>query len=147
AAVLKETPPGPERLAQALGVFERVCQAVAYAHSKRVIHRDLKPSNVMAGKFGEGQGMDWGLAKLLGPGGDTDAPEEAPDAGGTLIRTEPAGGPSDLSRAGEGMGTPAYIPPEQALGEWDAVDERADVFALGAILCVILTGEPPYRGG
>jgi serine/threonine-protein kinase len=135
-----------ELLQTLLAIFEKVCEAVAYAHSKRIIHRDLKPANIMVGKFGEVQVMDWGLAKLLGAeGGPADA-ETPIEAAGTLIHTEAADTPSDLTRAGTGIGTPEYMSPEQAQGDWELVDERADVFALGAILCLILTGRSPYSG-
>jgi eukaryotic-like serine/threonine-protein kinase len=103
---------------------------VAYAHSKGVIHRDLKPSNVMVGEFGEVQVMDWGLAKELSRD-EPMPPDEATENVATVARTEEAEG---LSRAGLALGTPAYMPPEQAAGDWDIVDERADVFALGAVL-------------
>jgi hypothetical protein len=146
ADILKEEAGKPERLPSLLAIFEKVCEAVAYAHSKHVIHRDLKPANVMVGKFGEVQVMDWGLAKLLTPEGKLADEEPRPETGGTLIHTEAADTPSDLTRAGTGIGTPAYMPPEQAQGDWELVDERADVFALGAMLCVILTGQPPYSG-
>jgi tetratricopeptide (TPR) repeat protein len=115
-----------------------VCQTLAYAHSKGVIHRDLKPANIMVGAFGEVQVMDWGLAKRLGepgvsaPGG---APPEA-DAPGTPGQTQ----------AGAILGTPAYMAPEQAQGQTEKLDERADVFGLGAILCEVLTGAPPFLG-
>jgi serine/threonine protein kinase len=145
AAILKEEAGKPERLPYLLTSFEKICQAVAYAHSKHVIHRDLKPHNVMVGRFGEVQVMDWGLAKVLTPDDSASESEEKTDAAGTRIPTEPDT-PADLSRTGSGFGTPAYMPPEQALGEWDAVDERADVFALGSILCEMLTGEPAYCG-
>jgi serine/threonine protein kinase len=128
-------------LPRLLGIFTQVCQAVAYAHSKGVIHRDLKPENVMVGRFGKVQVMDWGLAKVL--------------AGPVEPRSEAAGGLSEQAptRPRDGMetrgalGTPAYMPPEQANGEWERADERLDVFALGGILCVLLTGKPPYVGG
>jgi serine/threonine protein kinase len=145
AAILKEEAGKPECLPYLLSIFEKICQAAAYAHSKRIIHRDLKPGNVMVGKFGEVQVMDWGLAKVLG---SEDAPagsEEKTDSASTRIATE-IDTPVELTRTGSGFGTPAYMPPEQALGEWDAVDERADVFALGSILCELLTGQPAYRG-
>jgi serine/threonine protein kinase len=144
AEILKDEAGKPERLPSLLGIFEKVCQAVAYAHSKRVIHRDLKPANVMIGRFGEVQVMDWGLAKLL-RGDDRAAAEGPPDDGGTVIRTEWADTPPDATRLGSALGTPAYMSPEQAAGDWEVVDERADVFALGSILCEILTGTPPYR--
>ncbi|MFO0795884.1 MAG: serine/threonine-protein kinase [Gemmataceae bacterium] len=117
--------------------FEQVCLAVAFAHSRRVVHRDLKPQNVMVGAFGEVQVMDWGIAKEL-----------AAPAGSRPDRwAEPGDGPDDRTRVGDVVGTPAYMPPEQARGENDRVDERADVFALGGVLCAILTGAAPYQGG
>jgi tetratricopeptide (TPR) repeat protein len=131
-----------EELPHWLGVFEQVCQAVAYAHSKGVIHRDLKPANIMVGAFGEVQVMDWGLAKVLagaGPGAG-----EAPE--GNTLETARSGDDWPLSQPGSVLGTPAYMAPEQASGAPELVDERSDVFGLGAILCVILTGQPPYRG-
>jgi len=127
-----------------LGIFEQICQAVAYAHSHQVIHRDLKPGNVMVGAFGEVQVMDWGLAKVLRPAGDSTPPdprlvdfseirdprEDHPDMGQT--------------QAGAPIGTLSFIPPEQATGDLEKVDRRSDVFGLGGILCAILTGQPPY---
>jgi serine/threonine protein kinase len=146
ADILREEAGQPERLPDLLTIFEKVCQAVAYAHSKRVIHRDLKPANVMVGRFGEVQVMDWGLAKLLTGEDEPEAAEEAAEQGGTRIHTEAGETPLEQTRMGREMGTPPYMPPEQALGEWDTVDERADVFALGAMLCETLTGKPPYSG-
>jgi tetratricopeptide (TPR) repeat protein len=133
--------PGPSHdRARFVAVFEQICQAVGYAHAHQVIHRDLKPANVMVGAFGEVQVMDWGLAKVLtegrsaGPG-----PEEAP---GTEIRSVRDAG--EVTQAGAVVGTPAFMPREQAIGAVDRVDARSDVFGLGAVLCTILTGEPPY---
>lgn len=128
-----------------LGIFEQLCQTVAYAHSRGVVHRDLKPANVMVGAFGEVQLMDWGFAKVLGrrveePAGEpTDSVFEAVD-------TVRSGSEGSQSIAGSVMGTPAYMPPEQAMGRIDALDERADVFALGSILCEIICGKPAYVG-
>jgi eukaryotic-like serine/threonine-protein kinase len=143
ADMIRDEPQGPERLPRLLAIVEKVCQAVAYAHSKGVIHRDLKPSNVMVGEFGEVQVMDWGLAKELSRG-EPAAAIEATESVETVARREEAAG---LSRAGLALGTPSYMPPEQAAGDWDIVDERADVFALGALLCAVLTGRPPYHTG
>ena len=115
------------------------------SHTRGVIHRDLKPSNVMVGSFGEVQVMDWGLAKVLPRGGvvaDAEAGMEKPPE--TLIATARSGSGLDLSHAGSAMGTPSYMAPEQARGENDLVNERADVFALGSILCEILTGSPAF---
>ncbi len=132
-----------------LGIFEQVAQTMAYAHARGVIHRDLKPSNIMVGSFGEVQVMDWGLAKVLPRGGVVDDAHagKVPDPE-TVIATARSGADSDaeLSRPGSIMGTPAYMAPEQARGETAAIDERADVFALGSILCEILTGAPAFTG-
>ena len=130
-----------------LGIFEQVCQTMAYAHARGVIHRDLKPSNVMVGSFGEVQVMDWGLAKVLLQGGIADEAAAQPvhETVITTVRSGPAGSGSE-SQAGSVLGTPAYMAPEQARGEVERIDERADVFGLGAILCEILTGRPPFAG-
>jgi serine/threonine-protein kinase len=133
----------PERF---LAVFEQVCQTVAYAHSKRVLHRDLKPSNVMVGSFGEVQVMDWGLAKVLDVERSEEMPPTAEEPEVSEVHTVRGDPPGLSTQSGRMLGTPAYMAPEQARGEVEAVDERADVFGLGALLCVILTGEPPYRG-
>ena len=137
-----------------IGIFEQVCQTMAYAHSRGVIHRDLKPANIMVGAFGEVQVMDWGLAKVLSAGGIADEKvARRKQSGETIIQTMRSVGsdaPGSIGSAGTDtqmgsvMGTPAYMPPEQALGEIDMLDQRADVFGLGAILAEILTGKPPY---
>jgi eukaryotic-like serine/threonine-protein kinase len=147
AALLGERPAPAHDLPRFLAVFEQVCQTVAYAHSRRVIHRDLKPSNVMVGSFGEVQVMDWGLAKVLPEGGVADE-RKRPDGAEavTQVRTLRTEGSGSNSLAGSVLGTLAYMAPEQARGEIDRVDERADVFGLGAILCEILTGRPPFEG-
>ncbi|HXU71449.1 MAG TPA: protein kinase [Polyangia bacterium] len=110
-----------------------VAEAMAYAHSQRIIHRDLKPGNVLVGSFGETVLIDWGLAKDLSSG-----TEVAPDAMMTPYH-------DDSTEAGTVLGTPTYMPPEQAEGK--PVDERADVYAIGAILYHVLAGAPPYSGG
>jgi tetratricopeptide (TPR) repeat protein len=113
-----------------------VAEAVAYAHSQRVIHRDLKPANVLVGAFGETVLVDWGLAKDLGePSSGLEAGDATP--------ARPAAGREETV-VGSVLGTPAYMPPEQARGL--PVDERADVYALGAMLYYLLVGAPPHAG-
>jgi serine/threonine-protein kinase len=146
AALLGERRSPAHDLPRFLSIFESVCQTVAYAHARRVIHRDLKPSNVMVGSFGEVQVMDWGLAKVLKEGGDADEHPTRPAAEEAAIATVRSGSTLHESVAGSVIGTPAYMAPEQAAGEVERVDRRADVFGLGAILCEILTGEAVYIG-
>jgi serine/threonine-protein kinase len=144
AALLDGRPDPRDDLPRFLTIFEQVCQTVAFAHSRGVIHRDLKPSNVMVGGFGEVQVMDWGLAKVLPRDSVTGAPVARSAEESKAIQTVRSGSTAAASRTGAVLGTPAFMPPEQARGEVDRIDERADVFGLGAILCVILTGQPPY---
>jgi serine/threonine protein kinase/WD40 repeat protein len=115
--------------------------AIAYAHSRRIIHRDLTPANILLGSFGETVVIDWGLAKDLETDDASGEPGVSPEA-----PVPPAAGTRDprLTAVGTVIGTPAYIAPEQAEGQ--AVDERADVYALGAILYHLLAGKPPYHG-
>ena len=125
-------------------MFDQVCAAVAFAHACDLIHRDLKPSNVMLGEFGEVLVMDWGIAKALAarphPALVPPAPALlSPSVGGAV---KGQGGSETLP--GQAMGTPAFMAPEQARGEAGRVGKASDVFGLGGILCVILTGQPPY---
>jgi serine/threonine-protein kinase len=144
----------PRDLPRFLPITLQVAQTIAYAHAKGVIHRDLKPANVMVGAFGEVQVMDWGLAKVLAEGGIADEEkasrthQEPEDV--TTIRTARSSGSTGrfgtATEAGSLLGTPAYMPPEQANGDVANLDRRVDVFGLGALLCEILTGKPPYVG-
>jgi serine/threonine-protein kinase len=143
ADLLKERSSNSHDLPRFLQIFEQVCQTVAYAHSRGVLHRDLKPANIMVGGFGEVQVMDWGLAKVLGRDDSAAALAENAESLHTVRSDDAAEG----SQAGTVVGTPAYMAPEQAQGETADVDRRADVFGLGAILCEILTGAPPYGPG
>ncbi len=130
-------------LVQLLTIFQKVCDAVAFAHSKGVIHRDLKPENFMLGDYGEVLVMDWGLAKVLDP----TAHLAVNDDGHSIIRT---GVREELLEAeklsGAVFGTPEYMAPEQAYGQHDDLDFRTDVYALGAILHHLLTLRPPIEG-
>ncbi len=146
AALLLQRKTPADNRGKLLSIFESVCQTMAYAHSKGVLHRDLKPANVMVGAFGEVQVVDWGLAKVLHRGGVADE-KRAKESWHTVIetvRSGPGSSGSD-SMVGSVMGTPSYMAPEQAQGEIAMLDERADVFSLGGILCEILTGRPPYQ--
>jgi tetratricopeptide (TPR) repeat protein len=145
AELLRARPDPSWDRTQFIQIFIQICQTIAYANEQGLIHRDLKPSNVMVGPFGEVQVMDWGLAKqfrsrsadpVAGPGGHETAPQVRPPEASAVLRTRP----------GQVMGTPAYMAPEQARGEIDNLDARTDVFALGGILCTILTGTPPFHG-
>jgi serine/threonine protein kinase len=130
-------------LADRLRVFERICEPVSFAHARGVIHRDLKPQNIMVGEFGEVLVLDWGVAKLR-DGREADLPSDARDAGETgAERLDAEDTRIALTVDGAVVGTPAYMAPEQARGDLQAVDERSDVFALGAILYFLLTGRAP----
>jgi serine/threonine protein kinase len=119
-----------------LRLFERVCDAVAFAHAQGVLHRDLTPANVMVGPFGEVLVLDWGLAKEVGKVGPAGAPEP-PREERALLGAALADAPTRTQR-GTVMGTPGFMAPEQARGEVDGLDQRADVYALGALLRFLL---------
>jgi PAS domain S-box-containing protein len=123
----------PLELVTLLSAFVAVCNAMAYAHSHRILHRDLKGENILLGDFGEVLVVDWGLAKTL------DAEEAALTPGGDWLGQRG----SDRTIAGSIIGTPGYMAPEQADGRLDLIDHRTDIYGLGAILYEVLTGRPP----
>lgn len=131
-AALRDAGTLDERLVLIPHVID-VVDALAYAHEKGIIHRDLKPANILVGGFGETVVIDWGLAK--------DLRRAAADPGDDAAASDVATG---HTVSGAVLGTPAYMPPEQAMA--DPVDQRADVYALGAILYHLLAGEPPFTG-
>jgi serine/threonine-protein kinase len=118
--------------------FQDVCDAVAYAHSRGVLHRDLKPGNVMVGKHGETLVVDWGLAKARGRADGTDPTKERP-----LTPRSASGSAETLP--GSALGTPAYMSPEQARGDLEALGPASDVYSLGATLYCLLTGRAPFE--
>jgi serine/threonine protein kinase/formylglycine-generating enzyme required for sulfatase activity len=129
-------------LRRLVSAFLRVCETMAYAHRRGIIHRDLKPGNIMVGREDEVLVVDWGLALVLEQERRRPAPEDTENPLETL-RTS---GALQQTSFGKISGTPAYMPPEQAEGLRGELDERSDVYALGAILYQILTGRPPYVG-
>ena len=119
-----------------LGAVTRAAQTLGFAHEKGVVHRDVKPENIMVGTHGEVFVVDWGLARS---GQLTDSSTSNPHDSGSSS--------ANRTVAGAVMGTPAYMAPEQARGDGQMVDARTDVFALGAVLYRLLTGQAPYEGG
>jgi eukaryotic-like serine/threonine-protein kinase len=119
--------------------FANVCNTIEYAHSRGIIHRDIKPSNVMLGRYGETFVVDWGLAKPV----DSEEEISFGDKPGLL----PASGSNVMpTQYGSTVGTPAFMPPEQASGELADVNNQSDVYSLGATFYYLLTGKPPVDG-
>ncbi|MBL8693988.1 MAG: SUMF1/EgtB/PvdO family nonheme iron enzyme [Planctomycetes bacterium] len=136
---------------RALGVLLKVCEALAYAHDKGVIHRDLKPANIMVGRYGEVYVMDWGLARVLGAQDRHDIrlkpiPTSSQSVVDTERRAERDEQPDSplVTMDGQIVGTPAYMPPEQARGEVEALGPQSDVYALGAMLYQLISGQMPF---
>ncbi|WP_437677543.1 SUMF1/EgtB/PvdO family nonheme iron enzyme [Sorangium sp. So ce131] len=123
-----------------IDAFARACQTVAYAHRQGVVHRDLKPANVMVGELGEVLVMDWGIGRSTRRA--PSSPSESSPPSSIPDRPTP-----ELTLDGDVLGTPAYMPPEQARGDRKRQGPASDVYALGAILYHALAGRPPYEGG
>ncbi len=141
AAAVKQYP-----LTALLTAFQKICDAMAFAHSKKVLHRDLKPENIMLGEYGEVLVMDWGLAKVFDPARALDG--AIFDAGErTAVRViSDAGDTGSMTMDGTVLGTPKYMSPEQARGENETLTARSDIYSLGGILYQILTLRPPVEG-
>jgi serine/threonine-protein kinase len=150
----KRVAPAILERAALLQVFVTVCETVAFAHARGVWHRDLKGQNVLLGDFGEVIVLDWGLAKEASRAA---VPEPADDASrlNDAVASSRAAGPdppatqadlpeSAVTLAGQIIGTPYYMSPEQAAGETARIDQRSDIYSLGAILYEILTGQVPF---
>jgi tetratricopeptide (TPR) repeat protein/tRNA A-37 threonylcarbamoyl transferase component Bud32 len=131
--------PGRRSLAfrELLGRFLDVCNAIQYAHSRGVLHRDIKPANIIVGKYGETLVVDWGLAKATG---------KADPGAGELGLSSSSDRGSAETLPGSTLGTPAYVSPEQAAGNIEALGPRSDVYSLGATLYGLLTGKAPFAG-
>ncbi|HLJ93094.1 MAG TPA: serine/threonine-protein kinase [Gemmataceae bacterium] len=121
-------------LRQLLSRFVAVCNTIAYAHSKGIVHRDIKPHNIMLGPYGETLVVDWGLAKEMAAQDSGSMPQATPADTGSPTHT------------GAVLGTPAYMSPEQAKGDWSRVGPASDIYSLGATLYALLTGQPPFEG-
>src|SRR6202021_1047418 len=125
-----------------LRIFQRICEAVAFAHARGILHRDLKPENIMVGPFGEVLVMDWGVAKILR---EDRTPRK--DHAEVPVESSPAETKPLKTAHGTVLGTAGYMAPEQARGEIDSLDERADIYSLGAILRFLLGSKQPAAGG
>ncbi|MBK8691743.1 MAG: cyclic nucleotide-binding domain-containing protein [Deltaproteobacteria bacterium] len=125
------------RLDHLVQVLLKVCDAVAFAHSRGVVHCDIKPENIMVGEFGQVYLMDWGVARVIDP---------VAFGRHDVLPPERLGAPEPSNQRVHIYGTPAYMAPEQAIGLHDAIDERTDVYLLGAVLYEMLTGKAPHSG-
>ncbi|MBM4093949.1 MAG: serine/threonine protein kinase, partial [Planctomycetes bacterium] len=123
-----------------MGCFIDVCHTIAYAHSRGVLHRDIKPDNIMLGKYRETLVVDWGLAKAIGSDGVPARATDDPALEPCLVEARSA-----VTGAGAAIGTPVFMSPEQATGRPGCLDQRSDIYALGAVLYTILTGHAPIK--
>lgn len=134
-------------LRERLRLVQRIAEPLAFAHSRGIIHRDLKPSNVMVGSFGEVLIVDWGLAKVLNAGGAPTAPNRVTGDIEASSVAQQALAPENATAHGTVLGTPGYMSPEQERGDVNLIDQRTDVFALGAMLKYLLQELPGSQHG
>ncbi|MEO1082978.1 MAG: serine/threonine-protein kinase [Acidobacteriota bacterium] len=130
-----------DALADLLDVFIKVCDAVAFSHSRGVIHRDIKPANIMVGEYGQVYLMDWGIARLADAAPDPAKPPRGGDRRRVVVDRKDT---MELDAPGSIVGTPRYMSPEQVQGDHERTDHRVDIFALGGVLYYVLAGHPPY---
>ena len=125
-------------LPRLLEIFRKICDAVAFAHSRNIIHRDIKPDNIMVGEYGEVLLLDWGLARYC---------EQEHVGGPSYKNTHDHDAPKPTTATdGRVKGSPSYLSPEQAFGASSEINKQTDIFLLGATLFHILTLAPPYQG-
>ena len=125
----------PMLIRRLLDDFVNVCQAIGHAHSRQVIHRDLKPENIAIDSFGQVIVIDWGIAKVI----------DEVNLGEASIEIDSMETNSQSTMQGQVLGSPLFMAPEQAAGRVDDLDERTDIYGLGAILFAILTGSAPHE--
>ncbi len=136
---MRKKDPGAEQaypLNRMIDIFIKVCEGMAFAHSKGVIHRDLKPANIMVGRFGEVQIMDWGVAKIVG---------RKEDSAERVVGSDRQDDDASRTMVGSILGTPSYMSPEQARGEVNSMGQESDVFSLGVILYELLALQTPWN--
>ncbi|MBI2423414.1 MAG: protein kinase [Candidatus Hydrogenedentes bacterium] len=141
---LRDVIRGEERLEGRLRLlthFVTLCQAIAYAHHRGILHRDIKPANIMIGEYGETMVIDWGLATAVANGA-----ARARDGKSASCQDAVPAAATPFSSSNAPLGTPYYMPPEQAAGRLEEVDIRSDVYSLGAVLYEILAGKHPFGG-
>jgi serine/threonine protein kinase len=136
---LDEIAKGSASLPERLRLFQKICEPVAFAHSRGVLHRDLKPENIMVGPFGEVLVMDWGVAKVLAASTNSSSTASGTTESAAVVTKSAVKAPPHTAQ-GAVVGTPGYMAPEQARGQIAQLDQRADIFSLGAILRFLISG-------